>query len=173
MLNTPPYMIHNFFQIVSNKFLTNEQTHHFCISFSSSGSTTDLLKFVPDRIAGAVNRSPATQAEALDVNKVFGRVWHAGLLHKLKSYGFHVRYLALFLLFSVMDGFEWSWMESLNNIIQLMLEFLKAPFSALNFSCYTIMTFLMMFSVILLSMLMILHSNLSVIRHLIHGNKLN
>ena len=37
-----------------------------------------------------------------------------------------------------------------------MLEFLKAPLLVLHFSYYTLMTFLMMLSVILLSMLMIL-----------------
>ena len=40
-----------------------------------------------DRIARAFNRSGATRAVALDMSKAFGRVWHAGLLHKLKSYG--------------------------------------------------------------------------------------
>ena len=40
---------------------------------------------------------------------------------------FQVRYLALFLLFSVIDSFKWFWMESLHKKIQLMLEFLKAP----------------------------------------------
>ena len=69
---------------------------------------------------------------------------------------FQVRYLALFLLFSVIDGFEWFWMESLHKNIQLMLEFLKAPFLVLHFSYYTLITFLMMLSVILLSMLVIL-----------------
>ena len=54
--------------------------------------------------------------------------------------------------------------------IQLMLEFLKDPFLVLHFSYYTLMTFLTMLSVILLSMLMILLSNLSVIRHMICGN---
>ena len=40
-----------------------------------------------DRIARAFNRSGATRAVALDISKAFNRVWHAGLLHKLKSYG--------------------------------------------------------------------------------------
>ena len=74
---------------------------------------------------------------------------------------FQVIYLTLFLLFSVIDSFEWFRMESLHNNIQLMLEFLKALFLLLHFSCYTLMTFLMMFSVILLFMLMILLSIIS------------
>ena len=85
---------------------------------------------------------------------------------------FQVRHLALFLLFSVIDGFEY-WMESLHKNIQLMLEFLMAPFLVLLFSCYILMTFLMMLSVILLSVVMILLSILRVIRHLICGNNLN
>ena len=76
---------------------------------------------------------------------------------------FQVRYLALFLLFSVIDDFNWFWMEGLHNNIQLMLEFLKAPFLVLHFFYYTLMTFLMMLSVLLVSMLMILLSIVSVI----------
>ena len=53
-----------------------------------------------------------------------------------------------------------------------MLEFLKAPFLVLHFSCYTLMIFLML-SVILPSMLMMLLSILNVIRYLICGNNLN
>ena len=84
-----------------------------------------------------------------------------------------VRYLALFLLFSVIDRSEWFWMGSFHKYIQLMLEFPKAPFLVLRFFYYTLMIFLMMLSVLLLSMLMILLSILSVIRHLICGNNLN
>ena len=38
------------------------------------------------------------------------------------------RHITLFCLLSVIDSFEWFWMGSLHKIIQLMLEFLKAPF---------------------------------------------
>ena len=86
---------------------------------------------------------------------------------------FQVRYLALFFLFSVIGGLGWFSMGSLNKNIQLMLEFLKGPFLVLHFSKYTLMTFLMMLSVILLSMQMILLSTLNAIRHLICGNNQN
>ena len=86
---------------------------------------------------------------------------------------FEIRYLVLFLLLSVIDDFEWFWMESLHKNIQLMLELLKVQFLVLHFSYCTLMTFLKMLSVILLSMLMILFSILSMIRHLIFGNNLN
>ena len=86
---------------------------------------------------------------------------------------FQVGYLVLFLLFSVIDYFESFWMESLLKNIQLMLEFLKAPFLVLHLSCNTLMTFLTMLSLILLSMLMILLFILSVTRYLICVNNLN
>ena len=81
---------------------------------------------------------------------------------------FWIKYLALVCPFSAKYIFEWFWVRNLHKNIQLMLEFLRAYFLVEHFSCYTSMTFLMMLSVILLSMLMILLSNLSVIRHLIY-----
>ena len=50
-------------------------------------STADLLAVVSDRIARAFNMSGATRAVALDISKAFKRVWHVGLLHKLRSCG--------------------------------------------------------------------------------------
>ena len=76
----------------------------------------------------------------------------------------------LILLFSVLGGVMWFWMESLHKNIQLILEFLNAAFLVLHSSYFTIfflflLAFLMMLPVILLSVLMILLSTLSLIRH--------
>ena len=141
--------------------------------FRSSRSTADLLTVVSDRIARAFNRSGTTQAVALDISKAFDRVWHAGLLHKLKSYGISGQIFSLISSFLsnrrlrvVLDG-KYSQEYPVNAGV------LKAPFLVLHFSYYTLMTFLMILSVILLSMLMILLSILSVIGHMICGNNLN
>ena len=59
----------------------------FQYGFRSSQSTADLLTVVSDIIARAFNRSGATRGVGLDISKVFDRLWHAGLLQKLNSYG--------------------------------------------------------------------------------------
>ena len=59
----------------------------FQYGFRSSRSNADLLTVVSDRIVRAFNRSGATRAVALDIFKAFDQVSHAGLLHKLSSYG--------------------------------------------------------------------------------------
>ena len=59
----------------------------FHYGFRSSRSTADLLTVVSDKIARACNTPGATQAIALARSKAFDKVWHAGLLHKLKPYG--------------------------------------------------------------------------------------
>ena len=118
-----------------------------------------------DRIARVFNRSMATREVAFDTSKGLTEFGMLVFFTNLGLMEFQVRYLALFLLFSVIDSFKWFWMESLHKNIKLMLEFLKGPSLVLHFSCCILMTFLMMLSVILLSMLMVLLSTVSGIRH--------
>ena len=59
----------------------------FQYGFRSSRSTADFLTVVSDRITRAFNRCRVTRAVALDIYKAFDRVWHDGLLRKLRPYG--------------------------------------------------------------------------------------
>ena len=80
-----------FVKLVNNRIVDHLEKcglfSDFQYGFRSSRSIADLLTIVSDRIAWAFDKSGATRAVALDISKVFDRVWHAGLLHKLKSYG--------------------------------------------------------------------------------------
>ena len=117
---------------------------NFQCGFRSSQSTADLLTVVPERIARVFNRPGATWAVTLDIFKAFDRVWHAGLLYKLKSSGISSEiFLTLLFLFSIID-FKWFWFYIQKNFL-LILEFHKAPFLNLHFSYYTLMTFLMLY----------------------------
>ena len=145
----------------------------FQYGFRSSRSTADLLTVVSDRIARAFNRSGATRAVALDISKAFDRVWHAGFLRKRKSYGISGQIFGLVSSFLssrwlrvVLDG-KSSQEHPVN------AEVPQGSILGLHLSCCILMSFLMMLFVILLSMLMIVHSILSVIRHLICGSNFN
>ena len=147
--------------------------YDFQYSLRSSRPTADFLTVASDRIARAFNRSGATRAIALDISKVFAGFGMVVYFINLGLGEFQVRYLVLFLLFSVVDSCKWFWMESLHRSIQLVLEFLKGPLLVLHFSSCILMTFLMVLSVVLVSMLMILLFILGVIRHLICDSSLS
>ena len=94
--NYHPVSLHSVVSKVFEKLVNNRIVDHlkkcglfsdFQYGFRSSRSTAGLLTVVSDRIAKAFNRSGAALAVALDISKAFDRVWHAGVLHKLKSYG--------------------------------------------------------------------------------------
>ena len=142
----------------------------FQYGFRSSQSTADLLSVASYRIARAFNRFGTSRTVALDISKAFDRVWHAGLLSKLKSYG--------------ISGQVFDLISSFLNNGQLRValggkssqEFpvnAGVPRDSILDPTLTLTIFLKMLSVILLSMQMILLTIVRVIRHLICSNNLN
>ena len=163
-----------FEKLVNNRIVDHLEkcglSSNFQYGFRSSRSTAGLLTVVSGRITRASNRSGATRAVPLDIFKAFDRVWHAGLLHKLKSYGISGQ------IFGLISSFLSNRRLRVVLVGKSSQEYpvnAEIPFLFLHFSYYTLMTFLLMLSVILLSILMILLSVLSVIRRLICGNNLN
>lgn len=55
--------------------------------FRASRSTADLLTVITERFYRALDKGGEARAIALDISKAFDKVWHTGLLCKLKSYG--------------------------------------------------------------------------------------
>ena len=135
----------------------------FQYSFRSSQSTAYLLTVVSDR------NDTAFKGHLIypRLSTKFGMLVFFTNLDLLEL---QVRYLALFLFFSVIGGFGCFWMGNLYKNIQFMLEFLKGPFLVLHCSYCLLMIFQMILYVILLSMLMVLHSNQNMVSHLICGN---
>ena len=82
-----------FEKLVNNKLLDHREkcglffNSQYGFKSSRTSSTDDPLTIASDRIAWAFNRTLAARAVALYISKAFDRVWHAGGLHKLTSYG--------------------------------------------------------------------------------------
>ena len=55
--------------------------------FRSSRSTADVLTVISERLSRVLEAGGRGRAVALDISKAFDKVWHAGLLHKLRGYG--------------------------------------------------------------------------------------
>ena len=77
----------------------------FQYGFRSSRSTADVVTVVSDRISRAFNRSGATRA--VSYPRLLTGFGMLVFFTNLSLMEFRVRYLALLVLFSVIDGFEW------------------------------------------------------------------
>ena len=75
----------------------------------------------------------------------FDSVWHPALLHKVKCYEISGWVFGPILSFFCNIWLHVVLMVGLSKSIQLLLEFLKAPFLTLHFSYNKLMTFLMKF----------------------------
>ena len=70
----------------------------------------------------------------VDISKVFSRVWHAFLLHKVKSYGISSRISTFISSFLNNRRLQVVLTRSLCKIAQFLLVFLKTLFIVLNSS---------------------------------------
>ena len=68
---------------LKSKNLLNDRQY----GFQKSRSTGDLLSYVTNKWAQVLDQFGETIAVALDISKAFDRVWHDGLIHKLRCLG--------------------------------------------------------------------------------------
>ena len=118
---------------------------HFQYGFRSSRLTADLQTVESGRIARPFNKLRLLELQHWIYPKFLTGFTMLVLFINVNFMEF--KDIWPYLLFSLIDVFGLFWMGNLHNNIQLMLEFLKAPFL---FHC-TEMTFLMMSSVTLYS----------------------
>ena len=106
--------MYNFF--VDNELLSKHQS-----SFRPGDSTIYQLLAITDEIFESFESNAETRAAFLDISKAFDKVWHEGLLFKLKRSGINGQLHALILDYLnnrkqrvVLNGMESSW-ESINS----------------------------------------------------------
>jgi hypothetical protein len=90
------------FEKVVFKYVFNYFRDNFMITVWQSGflpgvSTVTQLIEIYDQFCRAVSHGKDIRVVFLDISKAFDRVWHAGLLYKLKKHGIKGRLLAWFM----------------------------------------------------------------------------
>ena len=68
--------------LVNAKLLSDRQ-----YGFRQARSTADILTVVSERMYHTLDKAGEARAVALDISKAFDKVWHKGLLLKIRSYG--------------------------------------------------------------------------------------
>ena len=76
-----------------NKAMWKHLDNHKLISdqqfgFRAGHSTSDALTYVAQRLTNTINNREEARVVCLDISKAFDRVWHPGLLAKLRAVGF-------------------------------------------------------------------------------------
>ena len=119
-----PSVVSKVFEKIENNRIVNQLEKNglfsdFQYGFRFPRSTEDLLTVVSDTFARTFNRSGATRAVALIYPRLLTGFDMLVFFINLSLMEFQFKYLVLFLLFSVIDGIEWFWMENVHKNIQL------------------------------------------------------
>ena len=107
-------------------------------------SIADILTVLSERIYNSLDAGGETRAIALDISKAFDKVYHSGLLHKLKSYDVVGPILSILGIL-----FAGTFIESCScwpgSFISPMLEFLRDQFWDQPYSWFLLMILPMRF----------------------------
>ena len=92
----------------ANNLITKNQS-----DFRPGDSTTNQLLFLVDEIDQAFEDTKSLEVRAvfLDISKAFDKVWHDGLIFKLKQTVFLVVFLSSFKIISIIENNVWSQMD--------------------------------------------------------------
>ena len=104
------------FKYVYNHFLGNNILTSFQSEFRRGDSTVNRLSYLYNNFCQALDAGKEVRAIFCDISKAFNRVWHAGLIHKLKSAGISDNLLSWFTNYLtgrkqrvVMSGVQSAW----------------------------------------------------------------
>ena len=84
------------FKYVYNHFLENNILTSFQSGFRMEDSTVNQLSYLYNTFCQALDAGKEVRAIFCNISKAFDRVWHAGLIHKLKSAGISGNLLSWF-----------------------------------------------------------------------------
>lgn len=84
------------FKYLYNHFLDNNILSSFQSGFTPGDSTVNQLTYLYNTFCHALDSGKEVRVVFCDISKAFDRVWHAGLIHKLKAAGISGKLLKWF-----------------------------------------------------------------------------
>ena len=106
-----------FFNYLYNHFRDNNIIHSFQSGFTPGDSTVNQLTYLYNTVCHALDSGKEVRFVFCDISKAFDRVWHAGLIHKLRAAGISGKQLKWFVSYLrnrkkkcvVLPGAESAW----------------------------------------------------------------